>query len=195
MDLVKPVVSGIIEAVKELYESGLRNFAVSNIGPFGCMPEIGKTSCDSNYDYFLALHTRLLREGVESLKSDLKELSIIISDLVSAIKYIFSGPAQFGFVDLFIPCCAAKGRVDMCGEVDQVGRALYEVCSNVDEKFYWDGGHPTQRGWDAIMWLYGNGAEEENKTISFIEGAPNVIEWVESFGFVAYSISTMFSPK
>ncbi|XP_059076191.1 GDSL esterase/lipase At2g36325-like [Cryptomeria japonica] len=73
MDLVKPVVCGIIDAVKELYESGLRNFAVSNIARFGCGPELGKTSCDSNYDDFLALHTRLLREGVESLKLDLKE--------------------------------------------------------------------------------------------------------------------------
>ncbi|XP_059076597.1 GDSL esterase/lipase At5g03610-like [Cryptomeria japonica] len=176
-DLVKPVVSGIIDAVKELYESGLRNFAVSNIVHFGCGPQIGRTSCDSNYDEILALHTKLMREGVEILKSDLKELSIIISDLMSAVNHIFASPAQFGFVDLFVPCCAAKGRVDMCGEVDRVGRALYEVCFNVDEKFLWDLGHPTQREWHAIMWLYSHGANEENKTISFIEGAPNVIDW------------------
>ncbi|XP_059076599.1 GDSL esterase/lipase At5g03610-like [Cryptomeria japonica] len=195
-DLAKPVVSGTIDAVKQLYKGGLRNFAVSNIGPFGCAPKIDKTSCHSNYGEISALHTKLLREGVEILKSDLKELSIIISDLMSAVNHIFASPApQFGFVDLFVPCCAAKGRVDMCGEVDQVGRALYEVCTNVDEKFYWDAGHPTQRGWHAIMWVYGNGAKEENKTISFIEGAPNVIDWVESLGFVAYNISTMFSPK
>ncbi|XP_057820166.2 GDSL esterase/lipase At5g03610-like [Cryptomeria japonica] len=187
-DLVKPVVSGTIDAVKELYKSGLRNFVVSNIDPFGCAPQIGKTSCDSNYDEILALHIELLKGAIEILKSDLKELSIIISDLVSAINHIFSSPAQFGFVDLFGPCCAAKGRVDMCGEVDQVGRALFEVCSNVDEKFFWDSGHPAQRGCHAIMWLYSNGAKGENCSISFIEGAPNVIEWVESLGFVAYNI-------
>ncbi|GLJ37781.1 hypothetical protein SUGI_0767930 [Cryptomeria japonica] len=153
-----------------------------------CERTIGKTSCDSNYDEILALHIELLKGAIEILKSDLKELSIIISDLVSAINHIFSSPAQFGFVDLFGPCCAAKGRVDMCGEVDQVGRALFEVCSNVDEKFFWDSGHPAQRGCHAIMWLYSNGAKGENCSISFIEGAPNVIEWVESLGFVAYNI-------
>ncbi|GLJ25820.1 hypothetical protein SUGI_0494430 [Cryptomeria japonica] len=195
MDLVKPVVSEIIDAVKELYESGPRNFAVSNIARFGCGPQIGKTSCDSNYDDFLALHTRLLREGVESLKLDLKELSIIISDLMSAVNHIFASPAQFGFVDLFVPCCAEKGGVERCGEVDEVGGALFEVCSNVEEKFHWDMYHPTQQGWNAIMWLYRNGAKEENKTIRFIEGAPNVIDWVESLGFVAYNIPTRISPK
>ncbi|GLJ25817.1 hypothetical protein SUGI_0494400 [Cryptomeria japonica] len=195
IDLVKPVVSGTIDAVKELYESGLRNFAVSNIGPFGCEPQIGKTSCDSNYNDFVALHTRLLREGVGSLKSDLKQLSIIISDLVSAINYIFSSPAQFDFVDLFVPCCAEKGGVELCGEVDEIGGALSEVCSKVEEKFYWDSVHPTQRGWDAIMRLYSHGANEENKTISFIDGAPNVIEWIDSLGFVAYDMSTMLSPE
>ncbi|XP_057835333.2 GDSL esterase/lipase At5g03610 [Cryptomeria japonica] len=195
IDLVKPVVSGTIDAVKELYESGLRNFVVSNIGPFGCGPQIGKTSCDSNYNDFVALHTRLLREGVGSLKSDLKQLSIIISDLVSAINYIFSSPAQFGFVDLFVPCCAEKGGVELCGEVDEIGGALFAVCSNIEEKFFWDSVHPTQRGWDAIMWLYSHGANEENKTISFIDGAPNVIEWINSLGFVAYDMSTMLSPE
>ncbi|XP_057835338.2 GDSL esterase/lipase At5g03610, partial [Cryptomeria japonica] len=71
IDLVRPVVSGTLDVVKELYESGLRNFAVSNVDRLGCEPQIGKTSCDSKYDDLLALHTRVLRESVESLKSDL----------------------------------------------------------------------------------------------------------------------------
>ncbi|GLJ25813.1 hypothetical protein SUGI_0494340 [Cryptomeria japonica] len=118
IDLVKPVVSGTIDAVKELYESGLRNFAVSNIGPFGCGPQIGKASY-----------------------------------LVSAVNHIFSSPEQFGFMDLFVPCCAIKGGVEMCGEVDEIGKPLFEVCSNVKEKFFWDSVHPTQRGWNALMSL------------------------------------------
>ncbi|GLJ10881.1 hypothetical protein SUGI_0137160 [Cryptomeria japonica] len=191
IDLVRPVVSGTIDVVKELYESGLRNFVVSNVDRLGCYPEIGKTSCDSKYDEILALHTRLLKESVESLRSDLRELSIIFSDLVSAFNHIFSNPAQFGLVDLFVPCCAEKGGVQMCGEVDEIGRPLFEVCSNVEERFRWDSGHPTQRGWHAIMSLYSNGAKGDNKTISFIEGAPNVIAWLHSLGFVAYSVPTL----
>ncbi|GLJ25816.1 hypothetical protein SUGI_0494370 [Cryptomeria japonica] len=190
IDLVKPVVSGIIEAVKDLYESGLRNFVVSNMFSLGCLPQIGRTSCVSTYDNITALHMRLLREGVESLRSNFMEISIIISDLVPATNYVFSNPAKYGFVDLLVPCCAAKGRVDMCGEVDEIGRALFEVCSNVDEKFYWDSVHPTQRGWDAIMWLYSHGANEENKTMSFIEGAPNIIAWLDSIGFFVYNVSS-----
>ncbi|GLJ25803.1 hypothetical protein SUGI_0494060 [Cryptomeria japonica] len=180
IDLVEPVVNGIIDGVEELYEVGLRNFAVSNIGRFGCEPQIGKTSCSSNFDDLLALHTRLLREGVQILRSNHKHLSIIITDLVSATNYVFSNPQQFGFVDLFVPCCAQKGGTNLCAEVDQVGKPLYEVCSNVDRKFFWDFVHPTQRGWKTILSLYSNGAKVENITISFIDGAPNLIEWLHS---------------
>ncbi|XP_059076594.1 GDSL esterase/lipase At5g03610 [Cryptomeria japonica] len=180
IDLVQPVVNGIIDAVKDLYEVGLRNFAVSNTGHFGCEPQIGKTSCNSNFDELLALHTRLLREGVESLRSNHKDLSIIITDLVSATNYVFSNPQQFGFEDLFVPCCAQKGGINLCGEVDEVGRALYEVCSDVAKKFFWDFVHPTQRGWHAIMSLYSNGVKGENTRISFIEGAPNIIKAISN---------------
>ncbi|XP_057835497.2 GDSL esterase/lipase At5g03610-like isoform X1 [Cryptomeria japonica] len=190
IDLVTPVVSGIIEAVKDLYECGLRNFALSNMFSLGCMPQIGRTSCDSTYDNITALHMRLLREGVESLRSNFKEISIITSDLVPATNYIFSNHRQYGFVELLVPCCAARGRVDLCGEVDQVGRPLFEVCSNVEEFFYWDSVHPTQRGWHAIMSLYSNGVKGDNKIMSFIEGAPNVIAWLHSIGFVADNVSS-----
>ncbi|GLJ25845.1 hypothetical protein SUGI_0495190 [Cryptomeria japonica] len=190
IDLVKPVVRGIVKAVKDLYEFGLRNFVVSNNAHFGCAPQIGKTSCNSNFDDIIALHTRLLTKGVQSLRSRHKESSIIISDVVSAANYIFSNPVKFGFVDLFVPCCAEKGGIDKCGQVDEVGRALYEVCSDINEKFYWDSVHPTQRGWHAIMSLYSNGEPGGNKTMSFIEGVPNLIDWLHSLGFDAYRISS-----
>ncbi|XP_057835501.2 GDSL esterase/lipase At5g03610 isoform X2 [Cryptomeria japonica] len=108
IDLVKPVVSGIVDAIKDLYESGLRNFAVSNIYSLGCRPQIGKTFCNSIYNEIAALHTKLLWESIEWLRSDLKELSIIISDLSSAITHIFSNPMQYdrfcGFVRSLLYC-------------------------------------------------------------------------------------------
>ncbi|KAH9311071.1 hypothetical protein KI387_026106 [Taxus chinensis] len=189
VDLVEPVVSGTIEVVKDLYESGLRNFVVSNVAPFGCAPQIGKTSCDSKYDDTINLHTKLLTEGVHHLRSNLKGLSIIISDLVSAFHHIFSHSTQYGFEDIFMPCCAVKGGVNMCTEVDERGRALFEVCDNVDNKFFWDFGHPTHRGWYEVMSLYAYGAHEGNRKLNFIEGASNAIEWVQSLGFLAHNIS------
>ncbi|XP_057835468.2 GDSL esterase/lipase At5g03610 [Cryptomeria japonica] len=106
IDLVKPVVSGITETVKDLYLCGLRNFAVSNMFRLGCLPQIGRTSCDSTYDNIPALQMRLLTEGIESLRSNFKDISIIVSDLASATNHIFSNHRQYGLVDLFVPCCA-----------------------------------------------------------------------------------------
>ncbi|KAH9311033.1 hypothetical protein KI387_026068, partial [Taxus chinensis] len=189
--LVKPVVDGTLEVVKDLYDCGFRNFVVSNVAALGCGPQIGKTSCNSKYDHIVELHGSLLRERVHLLRSNMKGLSLIIPDLVSAINYIFSNPAQYGFVDLFVPCCAAKGGVDMCGEVDKTGRTLFEVCSRVSEKFYWDSVHPTQAGWYTLMSLYSHGAAAAHKEdLSFMEGAPNAIEWVQSLGFLASNISS-----
>nr|AKH04262.1 putative ester hydrolase [Taxus baccata] len=189
VDLVEPVVSGTMEAVKDLYESGLRNFVVSNVAPFGCAPQIGKTSCDSKYDDTINLHTKLLTEGVHHLRSNLEGSSIIISDLVAAFYHIFSHSTQYGFEDIFMPCCDVKGGVNMCTEVDERGRALFEVCDNVDNKFFWDFGHPTHRGWYEVMSLYAYGAHEGNRKLNFIEGASNAIEWVQSLGFLAHDIS------
>ncbi|GLJ25814.1 hypothetical protein SUGI_0494350 [Cryptomeria japonica] len=127
VDLVKPVVSGILEVVKDLYETGLRNFVVSNIAALGCGAEIGKTSCDPKYDGVINLHTKLLIDGVHHLRSNLKGSSIIITDLDSAFNYIFRNSEQHGFVDMFFPCCAAPDDAKSCAEVDEKGRALYEM--------------------------------------------------------------------
>lgn len=93
---MKPVVRGIIKVVKDLYECGLRNFVVSNIAALGCAPEIGKKSCDPKYNRIIKLHSTSLTENLKHLRLHLKEISIIIPDMVSATEYIFSHHAQYG---------------------------------------------------------------------------------------------------
>lgn len=86
-----------------------------------------------------------------------------------------------------MPCCDVKGGIGMCGEVDEKGKALFEVCDNVDEKFFWDFAHPTHRAWYALMELYAYG--ENTRAFSFIEGPFDAIEWLHSLGFLAFNIS------
>uniref|UniRef100_A0A0C9QWL3 TSA: Wollemia nobilis Ref_Wollemi_Transcript_3968_1463 transcribed RNA sequence n=1 Tax=Wollemia nobilis TaxID=56998 RepID=A0A0C9QWL3_9CONI len=190
-DLVKPVVSGIVDVVKNLYRSGLRNFAVSNMGAIRCGPGIDRTSFDSIYCHIAVLHGKLLRDGVHRLRSDLEGLSIIIAELSSAFNHVFSNPTHYDFEDVFLPCCVGKEGKGKCAEVDERGRALFEVCDNIKKKFFWDPVHLTERGWYTLMSLYSYGAEiaGEERKLSFIEGASNVMEWVEHLGFVARDIS------
>eukprot|EP01018_Ginkgo_biloba_P016284 Gb_37563 [translate_table: standard] len=195
--LAKPVVGGIVRLVEELYLCGLRNFAVTNMVALGCLAAIGRTSCDPKYDATVGRHSKLLTESVQQLRSNLKGSAIIIPDLVSAYRHVFSNSAQYGLENLFSACCAAKGGVTGCAEVDARGRPQFEVCEDPNKSFFWDNRHPTEKGWHALMSLYAYGAAASNgssgyinKKLSFVKGAPNLIQWVQYLGFDAYNISS-----
>lgn len=49
------------------------------------------------------------------------------------------------------PCCEGN-TVDLsCGLVDEKGDAVYTVCSNPEDYFYFDSEHPTQAAWSAVF--------------------------------------------
>ncbi|XP_057835451.2 GDSL esterase/lipase At5g03590 [Cryptomeria japonica] len=189
VSLVSTVVSGMVDVVKQLYECGFRNFVVSNVAALGCMPEVNRISCESSYEDFLQHHSMLLTESVTKLRFDLKGSSIIIPDLSSANKHIFSNALDYGFEDWFQPCCAIDGGVSGCAQVDDRGDALFEMCEDPNNSFFWDNRHPTNKGWHEIMSLYAYGNTNEGKELSFVEGALSLTEWVKSIGFDAYDIS------
>uniref|UniRef100_A0A0D6QSW9 SGNH hydrolase-type esterase domain-containing protein n=1 Tax=Araucaria cunninghamii TaxID=56994 RepID=A0A0D6QSW9_ARACU len=193
VSLVTPIVTGIVDVVKELYEHGFRNFVVSDVGALGCFPEIGRTSCDSAYDEVIEFHSRLLKESVHQLRSDLKGSNIIIPHLQYAYRHIFSNPTHYGFEDLFCPCCAAKGKVTGCAEVSDRGEPLFEMCEDPKKRLFWDNRHPTHKGWHALMSLYTYGDIYRGKKLSFVKGANNLKDWVKSIGFDAHDISPISS--
>uniref|UniRef100_A0A0D6QW58 SGNH hydrolase-type esterase domain-containing protein n=1 Tax=Araucaria cunninghamii TaxID=56994 RepID=A0A0D6QW58_ARACU len=193
VSLVIPIVSGMVEVVKELYEHGLRNFVVSDVVALGCLPEIGRTSCDSAYDKVIEFHSSLLSESMHQLRSHLKGSKIIIPDLHYAFHHIFSNPKQYGFEDLFSPCCAAKGKVTGCAEVSDRGEPLFEMCEDPKKRLFWDNRHPTHKGWHALMSLYTYGDIYRGKKLSFVKGANNLKDWVKSIGFDAHDISPISS--
>ncbi|KAH9311042.1 hypothetical protein KI387_026077, partial [Taxus chinensis] len=190
VSFVPTVVNGTVKVVKELYDYGFRNFVVSDLVHMGCVPEVGRTSCDSIYQESMELHSKLLSESVQQLIFDLKGFNIIIPDLPSAYAYIFANAANYGFDRWFEPCCATKGEVTGCAEVDEKGGTLFEVCEDTDKRFFWDYRHPTHRGWHALMSLYVYGSANKWKESSFVKGASNLIEWVKSIGFDAHNISS-----
>ena len=49
------------------------------------------------------------------------------------------------------PCCEGFYDTGFCGQQDDTGEPLYELCENPDQLFYWDEVHPTHAGWKAVM--------------------------------------------
>lgn len=48
------------------------------------------------------------------------------------------------------PCCQSLTPDNYCGEIDENGKEMYNLCTNPDQYFYWDDVHPTQAGWAAV---------------------------------------------
>lgn len=49
------------------------------------------------------------------------------------------------------PCCNRIHPTGYCGQRSASGEALYNLCQNPDNFFYWDEIHPTNAGWKAVM--------------------------------------------
>jgi hypothetical protein len=54
------------------------------------------------------------------------------------------------------PCCTGRDDASVlnCGETDSAGRALYKVCPHPEKAVIFDGIHPTQAAWKAVIGLY-----------------------------------------
>ncbi|CAL4995067.1 unnamed protein product [Urochloa decumbens] len=55
--------------------------------------------------------------------------------------------------DRYSPCCVGTSITGdgYCGQVDGNGNALYTLCTDPANYFYWDYLHPTQAAWEAVM--------------------------------------------
>eukprot|EP01018_Ginkgo_biloba_P016208 Gb_38688 [translate_table: standard] len=183
LTLVKPVVEGISQSIRELHKMGLSNIAVSNIMSFCFVPAFGKKSCQlQGINETVEFHNRLLAESVQHMRRELKGSSIIILDFQGAFSQIFTNLTAQGFDEIFEPCCGSPEDATTCSLQDTRGRALYQVCLNPERRLFWDGFHLTQKGWDRVVSLY-------SYDHSFIHGASNVIEWLRSLGFRAKTYS------
>ena len=48
-------------------------------------------------------------------------------------------------------CCYSFDPNGYCGQADEDGGVLYNICSHPEKHFFWDDVHPTHAGWEAVM--------------------------------------------
>ncbi|KAF8662521.1 hypothetical protein HU200_056116 [Digitaria exilis] len=101
---------------------------VNSAPPIGCQPYNTRLNnyaqCDSQINRVTIIHNAALKKRLDGLED------VLLLDLDSA------------FTDLV----QSKG-----GQEDAQGRAMYSVCPNPQDYFYWDNVYPTQAGWEAVM--------------------------------------------
>ncbi|KAJ7544269.1 hypothetical protein O6H91_09G071700 [Diphasiastrum complanatum] len=155
-DLTRRIVGGITENLKRLHDLGVRKFAVFNLGPLGCIPKHTAINsykyCISALNIFSEHHNRVFVQEVHATLSALEDTDFIILDQYRAFLLVINQARLFGFKHRLKPCCQIKpGRITECGLRDENGEPLYEVCSDPENYFFWDGEHLTQAGWIALV--------------------------------------------
>ncbi len=123
------VVNAIEIAISGLAAEGASTFLVSNLPDLGRAPlsiVIGgdfQENISSDSDD----HNQLLEQRLPLLEDQLG-VSILLFDLYTATEEVYADPSSYGFTETVFPC-----------------RLGGEVCTNPEERLWWDEFHPTTR--------------------------------------------------
>ncbi|GLJ55987.1 hypothetical protein SUGI_1201940 [Cryptomeria japonica] len=148
---VETVIKQFRVDLERLYGMGLRQFAITNMGPFGCLPlytaKSNYSSCNDTANAVAVYHNSLLQGVVKGMKKSRVNGSFILLDHYSSALSIIQHPNQYGKLrNALKPCCMGA-----CGMRDSAGKAMYSVCEQRGSAFFWDVVHPTQAAWQALM--------------------------------------------
>eukprot|EP01018_Ginkgo_biloba_P012641 Gb_14942 [translate_table: standard] len=147
----KTVINQLEVDLERLYKMGFRKFAVTNMGPLGCLPSFTFRNsykyCNDTINQVASYHNVLLGEAVKGFTKTRPDASMAILDQYASSISILQHSTQYGrFKEPLTPCCTGA-----CGVDDNQGRALYSVCPDPETAFFWDVVHPTQAAWQALM--------------------------------------------
>ncbi|CAN6335366.1 unnamed protein product [Urochloa humidicola] len=145
--LVEQVTDAIVESVKEL--QGVSKVLVNSVPPIGCQPfrasVYNYAHCDGLGNTLSDMHNAALRRKLDALQDDDDDYDVMVLDIHAAFADVVR--------NRYSPCCAETSSTGdgYCGQVDANGNALYTLCTDPDNYFYWDYVHPTQAAWEAVM--------------------------------------------
>nr|CAB3482399.1 unnamed protein product [Digitaria exilis] len=141
--MAQDVTEKIADGVKRLLDLGVSKVLVNSAPPIGCQPYNTRLNnyaqCDSQINRVTSIHNAALKKRLDGLED------VLLLDLDSAFTDIVQSKG-------YAPCCDTASRSQgYCGQEDAQGRAMYSLCPNPQDYFYWDNVYPTQAGWEAVM--------------------------------------------
>lgn len=156
VQVIKRIPSFIAEiknAVKVLYNQGGRKFWIHNTGPLGCLPQklstvqnkdLDQHGCLSSYNSAAQLFNEGLNHLCQSIRSELKDASIVYVDIYS-IKYdLIANSKKYGFPSPLMACCGYGGPPYNYNVKITCGHPGSNVCNEGSRFISWDGIHYTE---------------------------------------------------
>ncbi|PSO54167.1 MAG: hypothetical protein BRC51_13740 [Cyanobacteria bacterium SW_12_48_29] len=142
---IDKTVDNVSKAVTKLSKEGAQTVMVTNLPNLANIPGNASSVPNSELDSlrkFTLAHNSALAESLQSLedssKPKLANLNVITLDLYSLFADVRANPSQYGFTNTNVtkPCF--------------IPTASSSVCSNPDERLFWDPLHPTAAGHQQI---------------------------------------------
>jgi phospholipase/lecithinase/hemolysin len=126
-----------------LYNFGFRKFAVSAVGPLGCIPDqlaiAGTTTCIESTNAQVIDFNSGLQSLTTQLTSNHPGATFLYSNVYDVVAQMVQSPAQFGFAVNNAGCCGI-GTLSGQGPCNPV----VTPCSDRTKYIFWDPYHPTE---------------------------------------------------
>ncbi|GAB2259511.1 hypothetical protein Droror1_Dr00010366 [Drosera rotundifolia] len=145
--------------MQALLDQGAKNFFVIGAPPVGHLPESitfqGKSANSTGRQPVEALTTasddfnKMLKKELQTMQTGLVNHTIFYGDIYGAILDIVTNPAKHGYKVVDKGCCGTG--LQEYGMLCTLSALRYGICSNRSEYFFWDGVHPTQRGYQSLF--------------------------------------------
>ncbi|XP_057971572.1 GDSL esterase/lipase At2g23540-like [Malania oleifera] len=129
-----------------LYELDARKFAVSNIGPIGCIPyqkminRLSEDQCAELPNKLATQYNGRLKDLLAELNDNLHGATFVYVNVYDFVMELVSNYARYGFVTASRACCGNRGQfrgMIPCGPTST-------MCSDRDKHVFWDPYHPSQ---------------------------------------------------
>ncbi|KAK3220612.1 hypothetical protein Dsin_014582 [Dipteronia sinensis] len=144
------VIGNLTTVIKEIYESGGRKFAFTNLPTLGCFPamRIIRTEdngrCLKKVSSLSKLHNEALSKLLFDLNKQLKGFKYSIFDMNRRLRERMNHPSKYGFKEGETACCGTgefRG-VFSCGGKRPVKE--FQLCENPNQFVFWDSFHLTE---------------------------------------------------
>ncbi|KAG9439660.1 hypothetical protein H6P81_019825 [Aristolochia fimbriata] len=140
----------LLEKVKslilEIYSQGGRKFAVSGLGPIGCVPmqrniNFLRRSCRKKENSDAQVYNAKLQKLLSTLQESLPGSRLGYGDIFNPATDMLNNPRKYGFEETRRGCCGT-GYVEMGPSCSSLSQRL--SCPDPSKYMFWDSVHPSQ---------------------------------------------------
>ncbi|CAH2061114.1 unnamed protein product, partial [Thlaspi arvense] len=126
--------------IKNLYNLGVRKFAVLGTIPIGCLPGARQVNedftCNPTVNYAARIYNQKVSTMVDKFSQNLPDAKLVHIDLYNPLIHVVNNPKQYGFTTAKPCCCSVMSPIP---------------CLNSSNHVFWDFGHPSEKAIRTVL--------------------------------------------